>query len=161
MKKKFLFFILICLFLFSACSDKSEDHITQIASHVEQALPNEFEKQFETEVFHLFTATDEEGNKLDYYICQTTFYAGDPAEVTGLHLDAISAVFDVEQAEIVREFGASGHAAAIYAMGDTHYACVTSTPEVSAVMKYFPGTLTEEEAIKTIRSIFDNPDQKA
>ena len=156
MKKRIMIAIITIVCLFTACSDASKtDERKQIAAQVEEALPSEYVKQYETGVCHLFTATYAEGHSLEYYMCNTIYYAADPEDTPKLHTDAFAAVFDVENIPLVKELDISGHAAAIYQGAERNYICCTTSPTVSVVMKYDPDAVCEEDAIKVIRSIYE------
>ena len=155
-KSKLFIALLVALSLFSGCSAPSEsDKLEKIAEQVEQAIPSEYVKQYETETYHLFSAADTEGHGIEYYLCITTYYAADPESVPKLHTDAFASVFDLKNTSLIRELDISGHAAAIYQGAEQNYICCTSSPTASVVMEYDPDAVSEEDAIKTIRSIFE------
>lgn len=143
MKKYIFIAVLLAVCLFFACS----------VIH-ESGIPQEFAKQSETELHLLFTAADGEGNLIKYYLCLTTYHSAAPKDTLGLHTDAITAVFDIENTPLIREFDISGHPAAIYQGESANYICCTSSPTASVVMEYDPDSLSEENAVKTIQSIF-------
>lgn len=148
--------VLLCIL--TACSTPSEQtEMEKFMKQVEDALPEEYVKQSQTEVYDI-VYRDEEDNEMIYYICRTTFYAADPDDVTGVHIEAISAVFNVEIAELLQELEATGHPAAIYELNGRHFMCCTITPETSVVLDYDPESVSDQEAVLTIRSIFEGPD---
>jgi len=148
----------LCIFavlLFTACSStKPTNQLRSIATQIENAIPTEYDKQYEMETSLLFTAEGKNGHTIKYYVIVTTYYAADPVSVTQLHKDALSTVFDVTRAACVKEFDASGHAAAIYSLDGYNYACCTTAPETSVVMEYAPDAITQDESVKIIQSIF-------
>lgn len=142
--------------LFAACSGTAEtDGLRELAAQIEEAIPSEYVKQYEMETSHLFTATDNLGHNIEYYVITTTYYGADPEAAPRLHTDAFSTVFDIENTELVKEFDISGHAAAIYREEGLHYICCTTSPTASVVMEYDPDAVSEESAIMTIQSIFE------
>ncbi len=144
MKKLSAIFLLV-LCILTACSAPSEPNkMEQILEKVEQKLGEEYEKQTATKV-HDFAFTNGHGNTFTLYICVTTYFAENPETVTGLDRAALSAVFDLENTPLQREFTVNGHPAAIYQDDDHTYLCWTTSPEASGVVEYVPGTITEEE----------------
>lgn len=157
MKREYMavLYIFAVIFLFTACSTANPpNHLTGIATQIENAIPTEYDKQYEMETSLLFTAEGKHGHTIAYYLIVTTYYAADPVSVTQLHKDALSTVFDVNRAECIKEFDASGHAAAIYSLDGCNYACCTTSPETSVVMEYPPDAVTQEESVNIIQSIF-------
>lgn len=134
-------------------SDPLQQEITQIESALDGVLDEEYKKQRETEVtdFH-FTSEDA---AMVYYICQTTYYAEVPNGVTGVDTDAILRIFPVDDAQLEKEFEICKHPAAIYQLGEQSYLCCTPDPEYTLVLAYEPEYLGEEEAVTTIRSVFE------
>lgn len=100
------------------------------------------------------TFTNPQGNVIEYYVIKTAYRTADPADTPSLHTDAFRAVFDVDAAQLVREFDAAGHAAAIYQGEGCHYICCTTSPTASVVMAYDPKTVPEEDMVRSIRSIY-------
>lgn len=144
--------VFLIMALLTSCTPNAD--VEQEAARIEQALPEEYEKQMETKTY-LFQLTNGEGSVVDYYLCESTYYAMDPAEVTGLNTHAFAAVFDVENAQLLLEFDSCGHPAAIYKGYECHYACCTGSPESSVVMAYDPEQLSDETAVLIIRSIYE------
>lgn len=157
MTKRFFAALIFLVMLFSACSAAKPDRLEQEAAKIEQALPEEYEKQSETRTY-LFPFTNGEGGGFAYYLCETTYYAADPTTVTGLNEDAFRAVFDVDNTLRILEFDSGGHPAALYRGGERSYACCTANPQSSAVMVYDPEQMSDETAVKVISSIFETPD---
>ena len=75
-----------------------------------------------------------------------------------LHTDAFSAVFDLGNAVLIRELDICGRAAAIYQETDQNYLCCTLSPATSVVLEYAPDTLSEDDAVHILRSIYDPAD---
>jgi len=155
--KKLSAIFLLALCILTACSAPSEpNEMEQMLEKVEQGLGEEYEKQSVTKVYD-FEFTNGQGRTLTMYICATTYFAADPEAVTGLDKAALSAVFDPENTPLQKEFTVSGHSAAIY-QDDAHtYLCWTTSPEASGVVEYTPGTITEEEALRIVRSVYEGP----
>lgn len=157
MKKNFSAILLLVLCILTACSAPSKPNkMERMLEKVEQRLGEEYEKQAVTKVYD-FSFTNGHGNTFMMYICVTTYFAADPEAVTGLDRAALSAVFDPENTPLQREFTVSGHSAAIYQDDDHTYLCWTTSPEASGVMEYAPGTITEEEALRIVRSVYEVP----
>ena len=159
MRKCVFIAIMLVSCLLPACSKTAEaDELTKVAAQVEQILPSEAIKQYETETYHLFSAKDAGGNPFEYYLCITTYCAADPETAPKLHTDAFSAVFDLGNAVLIRELDICGHAAAIYQETDQNYLCCTLSPATSVVLEYAPDTLSEDDAVHILRSIYDPAD---
>lgn len=157
MKKKLSATLLLALCILTACSAPSEpNEMEQMLDKVEQGLGEDYEKQAVTRVYD-FTYVNEQGNTLIMYLCITTYFAANPETVTGLDKAALSAVFDPESTPLQKEFTVSGHSAAIYQDDGHTYLCWTTSPEASGIMEYAPGTVTEEEALRIVRSVYKGP----
>lgn len=157
MKKKLFALLLFISFLFTACSVHSEeDALNKALDKFERALGDEFVKQSETEVYD-FAFEHQDGSTMVYYICQTTYYAADPDEGTGLNTAAMQAVFDWENTLLLKELTIAEHPAAYY-QGETHsYLCCTPSPETTLILEYDPESISEEDAFRVIHSVFVNP----
>ena len=158
MRKRICVALLLILCFFTGCSVESEpDPLRQEMDRFENALAEEFDgeykKQRETEVmdFHFIS----EDATMVYYICQTTYYAEDPNGVSGVDTDAVLGIFSVEDAPLEKEFEICEHPAAIYQYGEQSYLCCTPTPEYTLVLEFSPEFLSEEDAVKIIRSVFE------
>ena len=161
MKRNTLIILILLLAALTACSakpEKSEVEVVfeQIEAAVYDAVEG-IEKQSVTKVMK-FPFTDGERVSMIIYICTTTYYAQDPSTVTGLNTDAISAVFDLDSAELLEEFTVEGYSAAIYQCGDWNYACWTTDPEATGVMQYDPDAISLEDVHKTVESVYIPPD---
>jgi len=157
MKKNLSAIFLLALCILTACSALLEPNkMEQMLEKVEQGLGEESEKQAVTKVYD-FAFTNSHGNTFMMYICAATYFAADTETVTGLDKAALSAVFDPENTPPQKEFTVSGHSAAIYQDDDHTYLCWTTSPEASGVLKYAPGTITEEEALRIVRSVYEIP----
>lgn len=158
MKIKLTIGLLVYLCILTACSAASERaELEEDIQQIGEALPEEYKKYKQTDVYDTIYQ-DDKGNTMVYYICHTTFYAADPNDVTGLHMDAISAVFDIQHTELLQELEISGHPAAIYQLAERHVICCTIRPEDSVVLDYDPKSVSDHEATLVIRSIFEGPD---
>ena len=156
MKIRLMLILLLIIVLLSACASPSpESGPEEMLEQIGQALPDGYEKQSVTEVFDL-TYTDSSGQTMVYYFCSTTYHAGYPGSVTGLDTDAVSAVFDLEDAFLQLELDIQGYPAAVYALDGCHYLCCTSSPESTLILKYNPDSVSQDDAVKTIRSAFES-----
>lgn len=159
MKKK-LATLLLALCIFTACSAPSEpNEIEQILDNVEQAISEDFEKQTVTEVCN-FELVNDQDDTMILHLCFTTYYGADPKDITGLNTAALSAVFDLENAQLQKEFSVSEHPAAIYQDETRAYLCWTSSPEASAVLEHTPGSIREEDAFRIVQSVYEHPGQE-
>ena len=163
MKRNLLIVPILLLVLLTACSapeaEKEEDELHKTLSRVEQALEDVLDdpqKRAVTEVLQ-FPFSDPDGNIMIFHYCLTTYYAQDPSTVTGLNMDAISAVFDPDSAILLEEFTVEGHSAAIYQANEWNYACWTSTPEESGIMQYDPDVVSWEDIHRIVESVYIPP----
>lgn len=96
---------------------------------------------------------DAEGNIITYYVCQTTYYATDPAEVTGLNVEGIRGVIDPDDAVSGRQRDVNGKPGMIYEKDGRAYLCWTDTPEYSLILEYGPDAVTEAEIVQMAESV--------
>lgn len=66
----------------------------EMMERIEAALGDEYKKQSMTELVVMLRYGDTDGNTVNYYILKTTYYETDPAEVTGLNMEAIMLIID-------------------------------------------------------------------
>lgn len=126
----------------------------EMISKIEAALGDEYKKQSMTELAATLTYGDttNEENKIYYRILKTTFYEGNPDEVTGLHTEAFGVLFPVELMESCEKMKIQNWDAALYKNGDVAYLCWTYSPEVSYVLEYNPNLIDDPEIIKMAES---------
>lgn len=156
MKKKLAAFLLLSLCIFTACTSSEPDEMAQILEQMELTLGENYEKQTVTKVYD-FEFTNSQDDTMILHLCLTTYFAANPETVTGLDKAALSAVFDPESTPLQKEFTVSGHSAAIYQDDGHTYLCWTTSPETGGIMEYAPGTVTEEEALRIVRSVYKGP----
>ena len=87
-----------------------------------------------------------------YHILKTTFYEGDPAEITGLHTEALGVLFPVDSMDSCEEMMIQDWYGALYKKDDTAYLCWTYSPEVTYVLEYTPSKIDDSEIIKMAES---------
>lgn len=160
MKRKIIIVLIISLVLVSLMGvvlsvvkgssnkEKPDDVITRL----EQALGDEYKKQMQTELAGTIVYADGNGNEIKYHILKTTYYEADPAEVTGLNINALGLLFDPDRAKNSREMKIQDWDAALYEMGERSFLCWTYSPEVSYVLEYDPDAVPDEEIIKMAES---------
>ena len=66
----------------------------EMMERIEAALGDEYKKQSMTELVVTLRYGDTDGNTVNYYILKTTYYETEPAEVTGLNMEAIMLIID-------------------------------------------------------------------
>ena len=91
-------------------------------------------------------------NNIYYRILKTTFYEGDPKEITGLHTEALGALFPVDSMDSCEEMMIQGWPGALYKKDDTAFLCWTYSPEVTYVLEYTPSKIDDSEIIKMAES---------
>ena len=161
MKKRILFLlaILYILHLFSACTSTPDptDQMLAMVDEMEEALGDEWSKQYVTKVLQ-YEMSSADGEVYTFYFCLTTYYDGDPNEVTGLDLKALSAVFPPEEYTLYKEWLIEGYSTGIYQSPERSFLCWTSSPEVTGIIEYVTGTLSDEDAYRIVRSVYIPPD---
>ena len=160
MKKKLWLICLLVLCLFTACASASEEsgELDRAAEQIQQALPGGFEKIAQTDVYD-YVFSSEDGSEMILHLCITTYDDESAVNITGLDIAAISAVFDAANTALVKEFTASGHSAAIYQGETCNYLCWTTSAQASAVMEYDPDSISEEEAMRIVQSVYEVPEE--
>ena len=156
MKKKIFLFsltLLICILYVGFFTAPK----TRIAAPLEiTSILSNTEKGFQTTVYSC-DFTDEAEGRMVYHLCITKYDALPSHAITELHTAAVTAVFDIAHARLVKKFDSSGHPAAIYQSSDCNYICCTTSPEASVVLEYDPSTFSEDDVIRSIRSIYEKP----
>ena len=155
-----MFLILSLAFITAGCATKPEhsspeefiEYVSRVEAAADKVIGDEMPKQTKTLVIPV-TWEDADGNDVIYRIIQTTYYNADPAEVTGLNVDAIKEIIDPDEAESSRDCRINDDPGAWYEKDNRVYLCWTDTPEYSFVLEYSPGTLTEDEAVKMAESV--------
>lgn len=148
--------VLILLFLSACAADSTPSPLEDAAQKIEQALPEGYEKDYQVQV-HSYSFLDEQGNTIEYFLCITTYASDAPKTTDGLHKEALCAVFDVDNTPVITKLDGWEYPAAIYQDEEFSYLCWTATPEVSAILKYAAGTISENDAKKILESVFTSP----
>ena len=120
----------------------------------EEVLGEDVKKISKTELAATLTYGDktDEDNNIYYHILKTTFYEGDPAEITGLHTEALGVLFPVDSMDSCEEMKIQDWYGALYKKDDTAYLCWTYSPEVTYVLEYTPSKIDDSEIIKMAES---------
>ena len=120
----------------------------------EEVLGEDVKKISKTELAATLTYGDktDEDNNIYYHILKTTFYEGDPAEITGLHTEALGVLFTVDSMDSCEEMMIQDWYGALYKKDDTAYLCWTYSPEVTYVLEYTPSKIDDSEIIKMAES---------
>lgn len=120
----------------------------------EEVLGEDIKKISKTELAATLTYGDktDEDNNIYYHILKTTFYEGDPAEITGLHTEALGVLFPVDSMDSCEEMMIQDWYGALYKKDDTAYLCWTYSPEVTYVLEYTPSKIDDSEIIKMAES---------
>lgn len=160
-RKKLVILIFVAVVLLSVAvgivvnRKKSEESSPdEMLSRVEDALGDDYKKQFKTELAATMTYGDttNEENKIYYRILKTTYYDADPSEITGLHTEAFNVLFPVDDMDSCEEMKIQDWDAALYKKGDAAYLCWTYSPEVSYALEYNPNLIDDSEIIKMAES---------
>lgn len=120
----------------------------------EEVLGEDVRKVSKTELAATLTYGDQndEDNNIYYRILKTTFYEGDPEEITGLHTEALGLLFPVDSMDSCEEMMIQDWPGALYKKDDTAFLCWTYSPEVTYVLEYTPSKLDDSEIIKMAES---------
>ena len=120
----------------------------------EEVLGEDVKKISKTELAATLTYGDktDEDNNIYYHILKTTFYEGDPAEITGLHTEALGVLFPVDSMDSCEEMMIQDWYGALYKKDDTAYLSWTYSPEVTYVLEYTPSKIDDSEIIKMAES---------
>lgn len=150
----FVVFLGIVLGIFVGRKEHAEPNPTEMISKVEAALGDEYKKQFMTELAATLTYVDEnnEVNKINYHILKTTYYEKNPAEIVGLHKEALEVLFRPENMDSCDVMKIQDWDAALYKKDDVAFLCWTYSPEISYVLEYNPNLIDDSEIIKMAES---------
>lgn len=160
MKRRIIFSAIIVFFIIGlagiafavARGSSNKEKPDDVINRLEQALGDEYKKQMQTELAGTIVYADGDGNEIKYHILKTTYYEADPAEVTGLNVNALGLLFDPDRAKNSRKMKIQDWDAALYEMGERSFLCWTYSPEVSYVLEYDPDAVPDEEIIKMAES---------
>ena len=95
---------------------------------------------------------NDKDNNIYYRILKTTFYEGDPEEITRLHTEALGVLFPVDSMNSCEEMMIQDWPGALYKKDDTAFLCWTYSPEVTYVLEYTPSKIDDSEIIKMAES---------
>ena len=128
----------------------------------EEVLGEDVKKASKTELAATLTYGDQndKDNNIYYRILKTTFYEGDPEEITGLHTEALGVLFPVDYMDSCEEMMIQDWHGALYKKDDTAYLCWTVDPEVSYVLEYTPSKMPDSEVLKMAESAAPIEDEK-
>ena len=155
--------ILVCgllVFLFAnwyiqAKKPTPKEQAYEMMGRIEGALSEmdkDWKKQSVTEATPI-TYADDSGNTIVYYLCETTYFEAEPAEVAELNMEAVQCVIDPASADSSRSCDVNGLAAILYEMTDRFYLCWTISPEYTCILEYSPDAVTEEDIFKMAESV--------
>ena len=100
-----------------------------------------------------FPYTDSEGNTIVYYCIQTAHLENESGDDTGLNINAIGMVLDPELVGNKRECRVNEYDAFLCKLGDQSYLCWTLSPELSCVIEYSAGAISEESLFRMAESV--------
>lgn len=120
----------------------------------EEVLGEDVKKVAKTELAATLTYGDQtdKDRTIYYRILKTTFYDGDPAEITGLHTEALGVLFPVDSMDSCEEMMIKDWYGALYKKDDKAFLCWTYSPEVTYVLEYEPSKIDDSEIIKMAES---------
>ena len=165
MSKKKLLTILCCLLVVTvavaalatkafADDEKSDaEKMRDMADRVENAIlsvDDSYKKQIEIVTAPL-TYQDAKGNTIVFTQCHTKYYDADPADVTGLHTEAIESV--VTLPEEYEHCTVGEMVGAWFGKGDRAFLCWTISAEISCVIEYSPESVAKTDIFKMAESV--------
>ena len=120
----------------------------------EEVLGEDVKKVSKTELAATLTYGDQndKDNNIYYRILKTSFYEGNPAEIHGLHTEALKVLFPVDSMDSCEEMMIQDWPGALYKKDDTAFLCWTYSPEVTYVLEYTPSKIDDSEIIKMAES---------
>ena len=99
------------------------------------------------------TYASSEGNTIVYYCIQTAYLENESGDDTGLDMDAIGMVIDVDQIESRRECNVNEYDAFLCELGDRSYLCWTLSPELSCAIEYSAAFVSERTIFRMAESV--------
>lgn len=134
--------------------EQAYEMMDRVEIAAQEVLGEDFKKQSVTEVIPYSTYADKDGNEaIVYYISWTTYYESDPAEVTGFHEDAVSAILEFQTVTDSRSCKVNDWDGMLYKTEKRHYLCWTVAPEFTMTLEYEPEAVTEEDIFKMAESV--------
>ena len=100
-----------------------------------------------------FPYTDSEGNTIVYYCILTAYLENESGDDTGLDMNAIGMVIDPELIGNKLECRVNEYDAFLCELGDRSYLCWTLSPELSCVIEYSAGAISEESLFRMAESV--------
>ena len=100
-----------------------------------------------------FTYTDSEGNTIVYYCIQTAYLENESGDDTGLDMNAIGMVIDVDQIETRRKCMVNEYNAFLCELGDRSYLSWTLSPALSCVIEYSAEAISDESIFRMAESV--------
>lgn len=100
-----------------------------------------------------FTYTDSEGNTIVYYCIQTAYLENESGGYTGLDMNAIGMVIDVDQIESRRECMVNEYDAFRCKIDNRSFLCWTLSPETSCVIEYDADAVEEADVFRMAVSV--------
>ena len=100
-----------------------------------------------------FLYTDSKGNTIVYYCIQTAYLENESGDDTGLDMDTIGMVIDLNQIESRRECMVNEYDAFLFEISDRTYLCWTLSPEISCVIEYDAAITGKDDILRMAESI--------
>lgn len=150
--------IAVCIFAFlfvaiRVRTPKTANNPYKILEQIENAIGDEYKKHSITELVATLQYSNGLESTINYYVLQTSYYEGDPAELAGLNTDAIKLIINPDSADSSLELMVQTWEGALYSKGELSYLCWTCSPEVSCILEYNPSLVSDEEIIKMAESV--------
>lgn len=150
--------LVICLAILFIVSGHSnappKPNANEIISKMGEILGDNYTKHSITELTATLTYRDitNNENQIYYHILKTTFYNGNPTDITGLNTEALGVLFCVELMDTYEIMQIQNCDAALFKNNDVAYLCWTYSPEFSYVLEFNPNTIDDTEIIKMAES---------
>lgn len=125
----------------------------EMIQRMENVLGNDFKKQTKTEIVAtLVYGNGKKSDNINYYVLKATYYEADPNDVTGLNIDALDVLFNIENAISCESMSIQEWDAVLYKTKEHGYLCWTHSPEDSYVLEYNLDAVSDDEIIKMAES---------
>lgn len=128
------------------CENKPES-VMDVAARIEKSMGDAYKKQVEMELFNVSSYTDEDGNKINYFILKTVLYDETEGNIP------FETVIAAEKVNSSRETKVQDKNGRIYYLDHQAYLCWELSDGICGVLEYDPATVSDEEIIMMAKSV--------
>jgi len=160
MRTKLFIIMLMLLFTLVGCGSTKTDEpnademIQKIENAMYEVLGDDLKKVSQHELVATieYAMKDGTGDGIQYHMIKSTYFEGDPAEVTGFNENAVGVLFDVVSVDSSEEMQINEWAACRYRVNGKSFLCFTYSPEMTYVLEYNAEEVSDEEIVKMAES---------